>query len=162
MTVHAGLLRLSTAGDGDIIDLTEGVQAVVAQSGVDVGVACVFAPGATVGVTTMEFEPGAVADLQALLDRLVPREAGEAPQRPQRRHQRARPPAGGADRTVRDRARRQRPAGPRHLAADRARRLRRPAAGAAGDGPGPVLAATSLGMPARWCYLLCPAREQFA
>jgi secondary thiamine-phosphate synthase enzyme len=77
VTVHSGLLRFSTAGDGDITDLTAGVQAVVGQSGVPVGVAVVFAPGATVGVTTMEFEPGAVADLQALLDALVPREAGE-------------------------------------------------------------------------------------
>ena len=76
MTVHSGLLRFSTAGDGDVIDLTEGVQTVVGQSGVEVGVAIVFAPGATVGVTTMEFEPGTVADLQALLDALVPREAG--------------------------------------------------------------------------------------
>jgi len=40
-------------------------------------IAVVFAPGATVGVTTIEFEPGAVADLRALLDRLIPRSAGE-------------------------------------------------------------------------------------
>jgi secondary thiamine-phosphate synthase enzyme len=36
----------------------------------------VFAVGSTVAVTTMEHEPGGVADLQALLDRLIPR-AGE-------------------------------------------------------------------------------------
>jgi secondary thiamine-phosphate synthase enzyme len=76
VTVHSGLLRISTAGDGDIVDLTEGVQAVVRQGGVEVGVAVVFAPGATVGVTTMEFEPGAVSDLQRLLDALVPASAG--------------------------------------------------------------------------------------
>ena len=34
MTVHGGLMRFSTAGDGDVVDLTEGVQAVVRQSGV--------------------------------------------------------------------------------------------------------------------------------
>lgn len=72
MTVHGGLLKLSTAGHGEIADLTAGVQAVVSQSGVDTGVAVVFAPGATVGITTMEFEPGTVADLRALLDNLVP------------------------------------------------------------------------------------------
>lgn len=76
MTVHGGLLRLSTAGDGDVVDITEGVAAVVRQSGVSTGVAVVFAPGATVGVTTMEHEPGSVADLRALLDRLIGREAG--------------------------------------------------------------------------------------
>jgi secondary thiamine-phosphate synthase enzyme len=76
VTVHGGLLNLSTAGDGDVVDLTEGVQAVVGRSGVETGVAVVFAPGATVGVTTIEYEPGAVADLGALLDTIVPRAAG--------------------------------------------------------------------------------------
>ena len=74
MAVHTGLLRLETAGDGAIVDLTEGVRSVVERSGVEAGVAAVFAVGATVGVTTIEYEPGAVADLQALLDRLIPGE----------------------------------------------------------------------------------------
>jgi secondary thiamine-phosphate synthase enzyme len=76
LAVHTGLLRLETPGDGAVVDLTEGVRSIVARSGVQAGVAAVFAVGATVGVTTIEYEPGAVADLQALLDRLVPR-AGE-------------------------------------------------------------------------------------
>ena len=71
MAVHTGLLRLETAGDGAVVDLTEGVRSIVERSGVQSGVAAVFAVGATVGVTTIEYEPGAVADLQALLDRLI-------------------------------------------------------------------------------------------
>jgi secondary thiamine-phosphate synthase enzyme len=74
MAVHGGLLRLSTPGDGAIVDLTEGVQSIVGRSEVEAGVAVVFAVGSTVAVTTMEYEPGGVADLQGLLDRLVPRE----------------------------------------------------------------------------------------
>ena len=73
MTVHSGLLRLETEGEGQIVDLTEGVLAVVRQSGVDHGAVCVFVTGSTAAVTTMEYEPGGVADLQALLERLVPR-----------------------------------------------------------------------------------------
>lgn len=76
MTVHGGLLRMSTAGNGEIVDLTEGVVAVVGQSEVRAGVAVIFAPGATVGVTTMEHEAGGIADLKALLDRLIPSSAG--------------------------------------------------------------------------------------
>jgi secondary thiamine-phosphate synthase enzyme len=76
VTVHTGLLRLETEGEGQIVDLTEGVLAVVRQSGVDHGAVCVFVTGSTAAVTTMEYEPGGVADLQALLERLVPR-AGE-------------------------------------------------------------------------------------
>ena len=72
MAVHGGLLRTSTPGDGAIVDLTEGVRSVVRRSEVKDGVAVVFAVGSTVAVTTMEYEPGGVADLQALLDRLIP------------------------------------------------------------------------------------------
>ncbi len=72
MAIHAGLLRLATDGDGEIVDITEGVRTIVARSGVQSGVVVVFAVGATVGVTTMEYEPGGVADLQALLEGLAP------------------------------------------------------------------------------------------
>jgi secondary thiamine-phosphate synthase enzyme len=74
VTVHTGLLRLETEGDGQIVDLTEGVLAVVRQSGVDAGVVSVFVTGSTAAVTTMEHEPGGVADLRALLERLIPRD----------------------------------------------------------------------------------------
>jgi secondary thiamine-phosphate synthase enzyme len=74
VTVHSGLLRMETEGNGAVIDLTEGVRSVVARSGVQAGVATVFAVGATVGITTIEHEPGAIADLKALLDRLIPPE----------------------------------------------------------------------------------------
>ena len=72
MAVHGGLLRLSTSGDGAIVDLTDGVRSIVGRSGVETGVAVLFAVGSTVAVTTMEYEPGGVVDLQALLDRLIP------------------------------------------------------------------------------------------
>jgi secondary thiamine-phosphate synthase enzyme len=72
MTVHGGLLRLDTPGNGEIVDLTQGVASVVRTSEVDRGLVTVFATGSTVAVTTMEYEPGGVHDLQALLDRLIP------------------------------------------------------------------------------------------
>ncbi|MDO8212925.1 secondary thiamine-phosphate synthase enzyme YjbQ [Conexibacter sp. CPCC 206217] len=67
------MLRVETAGDGQIVDLTEGVRSIVRTSGVERGVAVVFARGATVGVTTMEYEPGGVQDLTELLEQLAPR-----------------------------------------------------------------------------------------
>jgi secondary thiamine-phosphate synthase enzyme len=63
---------METPGNGHIVDLTEGVASVVRTSGAERGVVTVFATGSTVAVTTMEYEPGGVNDLQALLDRLVP------------------------------------------------------------------------------------------
>ncbi len=72
MAVHGGLLRLDTPGNGHIVDLTEGVARVIRTAGVDRGLVTVFATGSTVAVTTMEYEPGGVSDLQTLLDRLIP------------------------------------------------------------------------------------------
>jgi secondary thiamine-phosphate synthase enzyme len=72
VTLQGGALRLRTPGHGEIVDLTEGVERIVSSSDVQRGVVTVFAVGSTVAVTTMEYEPGGVADLRTLLDRLVP------------------------------------------------------------------------------------------
>jgi secondary thiamine-phosphate synthase enzyme len=72
VTVHGGLLRIETPGNGHIVDITPGVASVVRTSGVQRGLVNVFATGSTVAVTTMEYEPGGIHDLQSLLDRLIP------------------------------------------------------------------------------------------
>jgi secondary thiamine-phosphate synthase enzyme len=74
VAVHRGRLEFSTEGDGNVIDLTEGVESVVRSSGAEIGVVTVFVPGSTAAVTTMEFEPGGVHDLREALDRLIPSE----------------------------------------------------------------------------------------
>ena len=74
MAVHSGELRLSTQGDSDVVDITAGVEQVVATSPIDEGLVTVFVRGSTAAVTTMEHEPGGVHDLQELLERLVPKE----------------------------------------------------------------------------------------
>jgi secondary thiamine-phosphate synthase enzyme len=66
------MLRLDTPGLGHIVDITEGVGRVVATTGVERGIVTAFAIGSTVALTTMEYEPGGVTDLQALLERLIP------------------------------------------------------------------------------------------
>jgi secondary thiamine-phosphate synthase enzyme len=65
--------EVSTTGQGDTKDITENVAAAVAASHVRAGTATVFLAGSTAGVTTIEFEPGVVADLNGLLERLAPR-----------------------------------------------------------------------------------------
>jgi secondary thiamine-phosphate synthase enzyme len=72
MAVHSGELRLSTQGDADVIDITEGIQRIVHAAGIGEGLASAFVRGSTAGITTMEHEPGGIADLRALLDRLIP------------------------------------------------------------------------------------------
>jgi secondary thiamine-phosphate synthase enzyme len=65
-------LRLDTRGHGDMHDITDSLTNLVAQSGVQTGVAHVFVIGSTGAVGTLEFEPGLQVDLPALLDRLIP------------------------------------------------------------------------------------------
>ena len=72
MATHSGYIRVSTQGDGDVCPLSDRVLEIVRDAGADRGVATVFVPGATAAITTMEFEPGGVHDLNATLDRLVP------------------------------------------------------------------------------------------
>ncbi len=72
MSTHSAQFSLSTEGGGDVIDITARVQSAVDESGAESGVASAFVRGSTAAIGTMEFEPGGVADLQALLDRLIP------------------------------------------------------------------------------------------
>jgi secondary thiamine-phosphate synthase enzyme len=73
--VHSATFEVSTQGFGDVIDITPHVAAIVAKSGVKAGIVCIANPGATAGITTIEFEPGAVADLKAALEKLAPANA---------------------------------------------------------------------------------------
>jgi secondary thiamine-phosphate synthase enzyme len=72
MAVHRGELSLSTKGDSDVVDMTADVQRIVEGGPVSDGLVTVFVRGSTAAITTMEFEPGGVADLRELLDRLIP------------------------------------------------------------------------------------------
>jgi secondary thiamine-phosphate synthase enzyme len=72
VTVHTSTLELSTHGNAQVIDVTARVMDIVTDSGLSNGIGCVFVPGATGAVTTIEYEPGCIADLQRLMDRLAP------------------------------------------------------------------------------------------
>jgi secondary thiamine-phosphate synthase enzyme len=64
---------LRTQGDSDTLDITAKVQKHVTESGINNGIASVFVTGSTAGITTIEFEPGLVTDLEKLWDRLTPK-----------------------------------------------------------------------------------------
>ena len=70
--------HLQTTGQGDVHDITDLVARVVTESDLSSGLATTSVVGSTAVVTTIECEPGAVADLNRLLDRLAPRDADYA------------------------------------------------------------------------------------
>lgn len=67
--------EVSTRGQGDTHDMTEAVATAVAESRCASGTVTVFVVGSTAGVTTIEYEPGAIADLNRLFDEIAPRSA---------------------------------------------------------------------------------------
>jgi secondary thiamine-phosphate synthase enzyme len=72
MTVNSSTLRISTHGDDDVHNLTDQVERILHNSGINNGLVTVFVPGSTAGVTTIEFESGAVTDLKKAVNRLIP------------------------------------------------------------------------------------------
>lgn len=67
-------IGIQTRGECDLIDITDEVRQEVSGSGVNSGTVTVFISGSTAGVTTIEYESGVLHDLQAMWERLVPRD----------------------------------------------------------------------------------------
>jgi secondary thiamine-phosphate synthase enzyme len=65
---------IETRGQGHAQDITKIVGDAVARSGVEAGIAVVFVVGSTAAITTIEFEPGAIADFNRLFETLAPRD----------------------------------------------------------------------------------------
>jgi secondary thiamine-phosphate synthase enzyme len=74
MPIVQGSIELQTTADTDVVDLTPDVSDFLAGSGVTDGILVIFVPGSTAGVTTIEYESGAVADLKRAVERLAPRD----------------------------------------------------------------------------------------
>jgi secondary thiamine-phosphate synthase enzyme len=70
LTMH----QVETTGQGDVRDLTTIVARALHASTLTSGLATIAVIGSTAGVTTIEFEPGAVADLNRVWDRLAPKD----------------------------------------------------------------------------------------
>ncbi|MCB4792672.1 MAG: secondary thiamine-phosphate synthase enzyme YjbQ [Elusimicrobia bacterium] len=65
-------ITLSTKGNGDVLNITEAVESVIKDSKIAEGLVNVSVVGSTAAITTIEFEPALVKDLQEVLEKLVP------------------------------------------------------------------------------------------
>lgn len=72
MAVITKKVKIDTQGETDILDITDKVSARVKDSGLTNGTVTVFIPGATAGITVLEYEPGLVKDLQRAFEELAP------------------------------------------------------------------------------------------
>jgi len=74
MSVRSYTIQVSAEGFSDVIDLTAAVRERLTSSGTKDGNVTVFVPGSTAGVTTIEYESGALKDLKKAFERLAPRD----------------------------------------------------------------------------------------
>jgi secondary thiamine-phosphate synthase enzyme len=72
MPVFQKSFRVSTRGHGDVLDVTAQVSRIVADSRIRQGIVNVTGVGSTLGITTLEFESGCVADLRRALEEIAP------------------------------------------------------------------------------------------
>ena len=65
-------IHLNTQGNGQILDITDEVRHQIQNTALEAGIVTLFTPSATSALTTIEYESGAVSDLQQLFDRIAP------------------------------------------------------------------------------------------
>jgi len=64
---------IQTSGPGDLINITEDIAALLSQTELKTGQVTVFHIGSTAAITTFEYEPGMIKDMQELFERIIPR-----------------------------------------------------------------------------------------
>ena len=74
MSVYCGEVNIVTNGDVDIVDITSDVQDVISKSKIKAGIVCVFVPGSTGSITSIEYEPGLMKDFPRALEKIAPKD----------------------------------------------------------------------------------------
>lgn len=71
--VYSDKIVLRTKGFSDIIDITSNVEKIIKKSKVADGIASIFVIGSTASISTIEYEPALVKDMQEKLESLISR-----------------------------------------------------------------------------------------
>ena len=72
MKVRHHELVIETTGHGHVLDLSADLERWLTEIGADDGLINIFVPGSTAAVTTIEYEDGAVRDLDEAMERVAP------------------------------------------------------------------------------------------
>ena len=73
--VQTTYIECDTMGNADMLDLTDQVGSAIVEAGMQNGIVTIFTPSSTSGLTTIEFESGALDDLRRALDTIAPVDA---------------------------------------------------------------------------------------
>ncbi len=72
MQIITDSVEISSRGHTDIIDITPQIKHVLEETKLERGNLTVFVSGSTAGVTSIEYEPGLLADLPEAFDKIAP------------------------------------------------------------------------------------------
>lgn len=72
MPVITEYIQLSTHGDTDVIDITSQVSKKLKSAGIKNGIVNICVSGSTGALTTCEYEPGLIADIKDVFNKLIP------------------------------------------------------------------------------------------
>ena len=73
MVVYHSKINVESKGENDIIDITNKIQESINSSNLTNGICCVFVPGSTGTISTIEYEPGLKEDFPKALDKIAPK-----------------------------------------------------------------------------------------
>ncbi len=65
-------ISVQTSGPGDLINITEEIVILLTQAKLKTGHVIIFHIGSTAAITTFEYEPGMIKDMQELYEKIVP------------------------------------------------------------------------------------------
>ena len=74
MTVYNDEIHLSSKHENDMIDITNDISTILTSSNMSDGIICIFVPGSTGSIITIEYEPGLQKDLPRALEIIAPRD----------------------------------------------------------------------------------------
>jgi secondary thiamine-phosphate synthase enzyme len=71
MTVITERIELTSRGHAEVMEISGQIEQIVRQSELENGTVTIFCPSSTSALTTIEYEPGCVKDLQRLFDEII-------------------------------------------------------------------------------------------
>lgn len=72
MKIISDKIKLDTKGSPDLINLTKDIARCLASAKCQKGIVNALVVGSTAGITTLEYEPGLVKDIQEFYEKLIP------------------------------------------------------------------------------------------
>jgi secondary thiamine-phosphate synthase enzyme len=70
--IETRIFVMKTKAGTDIIDITPQVSEILGNSKIKSGIVCVFVPGSTASISTLEYEPNLIKDIKRALDKIAP------------------------------------------------------------------------------------------